>query len=420
MNKEQEAFLKLAYEGHNIFLTGAGGTGKSYIIHHLVEEYIKRGVKYGLTAMTGCAALLLGNARTLHSWACVGLGKDSIDKLVVSITNSKKSRQRWISAEVLIIDEVSMMDVDFFEKLDAIGRIIRKKDKPFGGLQVIFVGDFFQLPPVDNRINKFIFETSLWSKIGFKIVELKEVIRQKDPIFHKILNEARFGELSKESVELLKQRMGLPWKKLEIKPTLLFPQNSIVKDVNTQNLAKLPEPHKTYKVETSCQLKRGEDLERAIEKAIRNASYDEELILKVGAQVMLLINKDIEHNLINGSRGIVTGFTVNSIPLVKFNNSNEPIPIDYYTWKIEDTEGMTQKQIPLKLAYALTVHKAQGATLDSALIDISQNIFECGQAYVALSRVKSLESLYVWDINPNAFKAHPKVKKFYEGLRSLS
>ena len=214
--------------------------------------------------------------------------------------------------------------------------------------------------------------------------------------------------------------MGLPWKKLEIKPTLLFPQNSIVKDVNTQNLAKLPEPHKTYKVETSCQLKRGEDLERAIEKAIRNASYDEELILKVGAQVMLLINKDIEHNLINGSRGIVTGFTVNSIPLVKFNNSNEPIPIDYYTWKIEDTEGMTQKQIPLKLAYALTVHKAQGATLDSALIDISQNIFECGQAYVALSRVKSLESLYVWDINPNAFKAHPKVKKFYEGLRSLS
>ena len=312
------------------------------------------------------------------------------------------------------------MDVDFFEKLDAIGRIIRKKDKPFGGLQVIFVGDFFQLPPVDNRINKFIFETSLWSKIGFKIVELKEVIRQKDPIYHKILNEARFGELSKESVELLKQRMGLPWKKLEIKPTLLFPQNSIVKDVNTQNLAKLPEPHKTYKVETSCQLKRGEDLERAIEKAIRNASYDEELILKVGAQVMLLINKDIERNLINGSRGIVTGFTNNSIPLVKFNNSNEPIPIDYYTWEIEDTEGMTQKQIPLKLAYALTVHKAQGATLDSALIDISQNIFECGQAYVALSRVKSLESLYVWDINPNAFKAHPKVKKFYEGLRALS
>jgi len=414
MNKEQQTFVKLAYQGHNVFLTGAGGTGKSYIIQHLVDKYKAVNKNYALTSMTGCAALLLGRATTLHSWACVGLAKDSAARLIEGINGSMRSKRRWLTTEVLIVDEVSMMDVDLFEKLDEIGRVVRKNPKPFGGIQIIFVGDFFQLPPVDKGNPKFIFESDLWSKIRFKVIELTQVIRQKDPAFHKILDEARFGAMSAESLEVLKSRIGLPWRTLEIKPTLLFPKKDIVANVNAQGLSKLPEPEYIYKVETICS-KKGDDLVFATQKALRNATYDETVVLKVGAQVMLLINKNDGSDLVNGSRGVVTGFLPSTTPLVKFHSHEVPIPIEKYTWEIEG-ETMSQTQLPLKLAYALTVHKSQGATLDSALIDIGADIFECGQAYVALSRVKSLECLYINNLSASAFKANSKVKKFYEDL----
>lgn len=424
MNAEQEAFIDLAKKGHNIFLTGQGGTGKSFILSHFINEVKTKTV--ALTAMTGCAALLLEKATTLHSWASVGLAKDPVPKLVSSIRKSSRSMKRWLLTDILIIDEVSMMPPDLFEKLDMIGKKIRNSQKPFGGMQLIFVGDFYQLPPISGE---FIFETSLWPTIGFKTVELKEIMRQKDPVFHKILAEARIGQLSPESAKTLELRKGLPWKKLEIKPTLLFPQRSVVADINSQNLAKLEGQSYKYKVTTiysHSQDPSNLSLKYAIEKMNRDASYEEELVLKLGAQVMLLINiikkgdnSDLEHELVNGSRGLVTGFLDDSTntPLVKFQNFSKPIPISVHAWSLDDYEGVSQQQIPLKLAYAITIHKAQGATLDSALIDVGSNTFECGQAYVALSRVKSLESLYLWDIRPDAFKANPKVKKFYESLK---
>lgn len=433
MNTEQAAFIDLAKKGHNIFLTGQGGTGKSYVLSHFMNEVKTKTV--ALTAMTGCAALLLADsgqkATTLHSWASVGLAKDPVSKLISSIRKSSRSMKRWLLTDILIVDEVSMMPPDFFEKLDAIGKKIRNSHKPFGGIQLIFVGDFYQLPPVSREsvTIEFIFETVLWSTIGFKIVDLKTIMRQKDPVFHKILAEARIGQLSPDSVEILNLRKGLPWKKLEIKPTLLFPQRSVVADINAQNLAKLEGQSYKYKVSTiysqGCQDPNNLGLKYAIEKMNRDASYEEELVLKVGAQVMLLINvikkgeaNDLEHDLVNGSRGLVTGFLDDSVntPLVKFQNFNKPIPISTHAWSLDDYEGVSQQQIPLKLAYAITIHKSQGATLDSALIDVGSNTFEHGQAYVALSRVKSLESLYLWDIRPDAFKANSRVKKFYEGL----
>jgi hypothetical protein len=208
--------------------------------------------------------------------------------------------------------------------------------------------------------------------------------------------------------------MNLSWRSLEIKPTILFPKKDIVANVNVHGLAKLPGPEYTYKVQTICS-KRGDDLTFATQRALRNASYDDVVVLKVGAQVMLLVNRNDGTDLVNGSRGVVTGFTPNSLPLVKFHSMAQPIVIEKHTWEIEG-ESMSQTQLPLKLAYALTVHKSQGATLDSALIDIGPDIFEYGQAYVALSRVKSLECLYVNSVCAAAFKAHPKVKKFYDEL----
>jgi len=432
MNKEQESFLKLEERGHSIFLTGSAGTGKSFILNHLIDRYKKTGKTYGLTAMTGCAALLLGKAQTLHSWASVGLAKDPVSKLISSIRKSRKSMKRWLLTDVLIVDEVSMMPPELFEKLDQIGKKLRNSQKPFGGIQLIFVGDFFQLPPVSND-QKFIFEIDLWSTINFKVIQLTEIMRQTNPVFHKILNEARIGQISQETLDILNKRKGLPWKKLEIKPTLLFPHRSIVANINAQNLAKLEGIQNSYKVSTVITQECAVDITSlpikfAIEKTNRDAPYEEELLLKVGAQVMLIINmpkktgdekNDLEMDLVNGSRGIVTGFMEDSIktPLVKFQGFTKSIPISHNMWSIDEFEGVSQMQIPLKLAYALTIHKAQGATLDSALIDIGLNTFESGQAYVALSRVKSLESLYLWDIDPSAFRANPKVKKFYSSLQ---
>jgi len=435
MNKEQESFLTLEERGHNIFLTGSAGTGKSFILNHLIDRYKKNGQMYGLTAMTGCAALLLGKAQTLHSWASVGLAKDPVSKLISSIRKSSKSMKRWLLTDVLIVDEVSMMPPDFFEKLDQIGKKLRNSQKPFGGIQLIFVGDFFQLPPViqESSGREFIFETDLWTTVNFKVIQLTEIMRQTNPVFHKILNEARVGQISQETLEILNKRKGLPWKKLEIKPTLLFPQRAVVANINAQNLAKLEGIQNSYKVSTvisqECTIDPTSLLVKyAIEKTNRDAPYEEELLLKVGAQVMLIINmpkkigdekNDLEMDLVNGSRGIITGFMEDSVktPLVKFQGFTKSIPISHNMWGIDEFEGVSQRQIPLKLAYALTIHKAQGATLDSALIDVGLNTFESGQAYVALSRVKSLESLYLWDIDPSAFRANLKVKKFYSSLQ---
>ena len=437
--KDQQCAIDAAKLGKNIFLTGPGGTGKSYVLQGILHELQKASKCYAITAMTGCAALLLNaKAKTLHSWAGVGLAKDSASKLLTQIRKSPRTVKRWILTDVLIVDEVSMMLPELFEKLDHIAKVIRNSKKPMGGIQVIYVGDFFQLPPVqkedvnetpDPNTEHFIFENKLWQEYNFTTIHLTTIMRQSDPVFHKILNEARFGTLSDESYEILKERQNLTWKKLEIKPTLLFPLRSVVNSINSQKLKALEGPAYTYKAETlitsSNNPMQKDFVNYAIQKMDRDAPYETELTLKKGAQVMCIVNKAIPDprdknnkcvEVVNGSRGIVTGFLddPHHTPLVKFIHIDVPIPMEYHVWEFDELEGFARRQIPLKLAYALTIHKAQGATLDSALIDIGPNTFEYGQAYVALSRVKSLDSLYLWDVDEGSFKAHPKVKAFYE------
>jgi ATP-dependent DNA helicase PIF1 len=431
MNAAQQAAFNAIEVGKSIFLTGPGGTGKSYLLNQLSLRSTK---EVSLTAMTGCAALLLNSkAKTLHSWAGVGLGTDVVPLLVSKIRKSRRAALRWLKTDILVIDEVSMMTPDLFEKLDEVGRKVRRNELlPFGGLQIVLVGDFFQLPPISTQT--FVFESPLWNKLALETHELTEIVRQKDPVFQTILNEARRGELSKASVRLLRKRMSLDYKSLTLQPTMLFTRRVEVDQINARELKKLTTERHVFKAttvfnpsaNTAGLTVTSPEVQTAVQKLDGNAAYTPELVLAVGAQVMLLFNMNHEAGLVNGSRGVIVDFKKlepkeddkalkrdeTLMPVVEFKSGDRRI-IEYNTWEVQDFPGVLRKQIPLKLAYAVTIHKAQGATLDCALIDVGDRTFEYGQAYVALSRCKDIESLYIHDLDPEAFRANPKVKAFY-------
>jgi ATP-dependent DNA helicase PIF1 len=434
--QEQREAIDAVLAGQTIFLTGPGGTGKSFLLKVLYDEFNKTGKKMAVTAMTGCAALLLGpHAKTLHSWAGVGLGRDSADTIISAISKNGKKKKNW-RADCLIIDEVSMMTPDLLELLDKVGRAVRKRrNELMGGLQIVFVGDFYQLPPVADTA-KFAFQCQLWNDLVSKTVCLKTIHRQRDPVFQKILLEAREGELSEESYQTLLTRKGLRLKGLQIRPTLLFTRNADVNAINAKELAKLEGEEQIYKVSTVSQHTFDEDCGKSakelvnsskiipdetdyrIQKLDKDASYATELRLKVGAQVMYIKNhRDTDLGLVNGSRGVVTGLRADGV-MVKF------VTMDYFVkkhiWQSDSDDPVFRQQIPLRLAYALTIHKAQGASLDSAMVDIGKATFEYGQAYVALSRVRSMEALYVYDLDKEAFKVHPAVKEYYRQLSATS
>jgi ATP-dependent DNA helicase PIF1 len=430
LNEGQRAAYDAVMRGSNVFITGPGGTGKSFLINAILETTER---KVAVTALTGCAALLLGKkAKTLHSWAGIGLGRDDVDTLVKTIKRKTwaKPLRNWLQTAVLIIDEVSMMTPDLFEKLDAVGRRIRGSARPFGGIQVVLVGDFFQLPPVMEKTT-FLFQSSKWEDTLDEVIELREIVRQKDPKFQELLNAMRKGRLSPEHLGMLQSRMDLPWCNEEIRPTLLFSRRAEVNMINQSNLDALEGDKYEYTVRMHydpdvATSKRSnvadENVKRIIGSYDNDAPYDTELVLRVGAQVMLIYNLDPAEGLVNGSRGVVKRMIVppeggEAVPVVLFKNGEE-VAIGRASWPIDDLVGIRRSQIPLRLAYACTIHKAQGSTLDSALIDIGPNVFEFGQAYVALSRAKSLDSLYVWALDPRGIKAHPAVIAFYEGLEA--
>ena len=427
LNKEQDAALDAVKAGKSIFLTGAGGTGKSHTIRAITSWAATVGVRYAVTAMTGCAALLLTKAKTLHSWAGVGLAREAPHELAAAVLKNKRAKRRWLDTQLLIIDEISMMTPEFLEKLDLVARRIRNSEKPFGSLQLVLAGDFCQLPPVTKGAEetRFVFESPIWSTLVHETHELIQIQRQVDPVFQRLLSEARKGALTPASIKVLEDRMGLPWQTQEIRPTLLFTRNAQVEAINKQNMQALDGERRTFTVKTTTMsapagkarlfTSSDPEVQTALERLDTDAPYEPSLELCVGAQVMLLTNMDQEAGLVNGSRGVVTGYTLGGLPIVRFLAVVDPVIVDRASWWLSDFDGIGRAQIPLRVAYALTIHKAQGATLDSALIDIGSSTFEFGQAYVALSRVRTLEGLYVWALDPRKIRCHPSVLAFYAG-----
>jgi ATP-dependent DNA helicase PIF1 len=439
LNADQQFACEAVKRGDNIFLTGPAGAGKTYLIRHILEWAQSEKRKISVTALTGCAALLIGfRSKTLHSWAGIGLGREPVDKLSASIQKVKSVKQRWKSTKILVIDEISMLTTELFEKLDAIGRGVRQKNSPWGGMQLILCGDYFQLPPVVKGLSgesivagRFAFESPKWAEAKLVPICLKQIERQTDTVFQTILNECRIGALSAHSIEILKTRQGLDWKSLEIRPTLLFSKNEEVNKINEQNLAALKKDLVTYSVTTHLVPPNSDvdvvdpyptpdEIERYVTRLDNDAPYMQTLTLCVGAQVMLTTNLDVEAGLVNGSRGVIVDIrAADKVPIVQFRRG-PPIPIEPKQWISNENSRVTRSQIPLRVAYAITIHKSQGSTLDCALVDIGSHTFEYGQAYVALSRVRSLECLYILNLDPSRIRAHPTVVAFYESLERMS
>ena len=417
LNEKQQYAYNSIKAGKSIFLTGPGGTGKSTIIKIFKDKY-SSSRKIGLTAMTGCAALLLGGS-TLHSYLGIQLGTASVKNLEINIRKNRLLFSKWLDLEVLIIDEISMLTPVLLDKLEELARLVRDSQIVFGGIQVIFTGDFLQLPCVEG--DKFCFEAECWNKCIDEVIYLEELVRQKGVEFQQVINKIRYGIVDSSVKDLLNSRLKKnrleEYKKLEIKPTKFFPLKYMVEEINMNELDKLEGDFYSYKIEITVN-NSVRDKNRLIEKFLKDSSIPEEIQLCVGVQVMLTRNLNISSGLVNGSRGVVIGF-VEDFPNVKFFNGIETV-ITYVNNVVEENGEciLTSVHIPLIIAYAVTIHKSQGATLDCIEIDLS-NSFEFGQSYVALSRVKTIEGLYIKDIDYSKIIAHPKAIEFYKKYTNL-
>ncbi|TQW00378.1 hypothetical protein V2A60_001463 [Cordyceps javanica] len=464
LSSEQRHVLDLVVEqGQSVFFTGPAGTGKSVLMRAIISElktkYGRESDRVAVTASTGLAACNIGGI-TLHSFSGIGLGKDDASVLVKKVRRNPKAKNRWLKTKVLIIDEISMVDGDLFDKLSQIGRMIRNNGRPWGGIQLVITGDFFQLPPVpdDSKAQaKFAFDAATWTTSIDHTIGLTQVFRQRDPEFARMLNEMRLGKITEDTVRAFKA-LDRPLKFDDgVDCAELFPLRAQVEGSNEKRLRELPGAiHRFESADTG---------EQGIkERLLANMMAPKSIDLKLDAQVMLI--KNLDASLVNGSLGRVIGFSDErtfdmggGIPddptkdaafnkarkkLSSFSrdselvsNSGKQYPVVQFVsssgvprvvlcqpeeWTVELPNGEVQakrSQLPLILAWALSIHKAQGQTLERVTVNLGK-VFEKGQAYVALSRATSQDGLRVIGFDKHKVMAHPKVVEFYNKLYTVA
>jgi ATP-dependent DNA helicase PIF1 len=464
LSADQSYALNKFKQKNNLFITGPGGTGKTRLIEHFVQYAKSNATPIQVCALTGCASILLShcNARTIHSWSGIRLAKGPGRQIIQNTLKNRQAVSSWKKVKILVIDEVSMLSLKVFELLEELARTIRKDPRPFGGIQVIFTGDFYQLPPVgtagDPETERFCFESPLWSKVFDQKnhVQLTTIFRQLDPLYRTILLQVRTNTLTEENQEILKtyvKREYDPAKYNGCIPTKLYPTRAKADFLNASMFQKIEEPEHIFEctkkmacrtfLETNAPLSVAQlqkcaeltrqDQEYEIQQLMQNSSIQEAISLKKGAVVMCTVNLDMDQGICNGSQGIIIDFCNNNnnnndgsgpgssimCPVVKFYNGITKTIHPHFR-QSDDYPSLAVGQIPLSLAWALTIHKIQGATLALADIDVGGQIFEYGQTYVALSRVQSLDGLYLSAFNPQKIRTNPKVQDFYQTIPPIA
>lgn len=410
--------LSILKTGANVFLTGEPGSGKTHVINEYAAYLRRRGIEPAITASTGIAATHVGGM-TIHSWGGIGI-KTRLDRRdLAKIAASQHVVRRVRRAKVLIIEEVSMLSPETLSMVDVVCREIKQSQKPFGGTQVVFVGDFFQLPPIvrreaDDRARAagFAYDSPAWKETNPTICYLTEQHRQDDTSFLDILSAVRRNSFREDHLNYIKTRKIESRTAPENVPKL-FSHNADVDRINDAVLAKIPGKPKEFVMSGS-----GPD---ALTAALKRGCLSPEMLyLKVGAAVMFTKN-NLKEGFVNGTLGTVVGFAKTSgHPLVKTRNGRQ-IEVEPMDWSMEENGRVRAQisQLPLRLAWAVTVHKSQGMSLDAAVMDLS-DVFEFGQGYVALSRIRRLSGLFIIGWNKRAFQVHPKVLENDKAFRFAS
>ena len=410
----QKTALDILKLGHTAFLTGAAGAGKSYALREYISYLKKHGVRYAVTASTGIASTHIGGT-TIHAWSGIAIRQGLNMYDLEAIEEKAHLHKRWNDTQVLIIDEISMLHASFVDMLDKLAKHMRRSDKPFGGLQVVFTGDFYQLPPVvrgDDQYESsdvFAFMSKAWKEAKPVVCYLTEQFRQEDDELSNVLNAIRAGEVEEEHYLVLQESSKKPHEEDHIK---LYTHNENVDEINRKAFSALKGDVKVYEMAT-----RGKGPILASLK--NNCLAEESLELKIGAKVICIKN-DMERKYVNGSMGIVVAFDTDDAPIVELATGKK-ITMKADTWRVEEDGKVRAEisQIPLRLAWAITVHKSQGMTLDRAQIDLSR-AFASGQGYVALSRLKSLEGLHLVGFNPQALQISEIVREADHTFRAKS
>ena len=390
----------------NVCLLGPGGTGKSYISVNVIKKIAtERGISIAITSTTGVSALYIGG-NTIHRWTGIKLGKEPAQLIAERIkTRDKDCYERWKNGKILVIDEVSMMGSQTLELIDKVGQYVRENDQPFGGIQVIFTGDFLQLPPVNDE---FVFKSELWDELNIRYYRLTEPKRYPDKDHFAMLMRIRLGTQTPADIKLLKSRVDKyidyvgsgKERKDAIKPTRIFSLKKDVEKYNMDELNKLPGSEFIYN-SIDRFVKKGKDAKKKSELTSKEildyTDYLDTLIprrlyFKPGAQVMLTYNLSVDIGLVNGSRGVVKTCDQDGVTVMFKNGITTKIVFNQNDFD-DNTVKMTRYQLPLKLAWGISIHRSQGATLDHAIVDLGSTIFAPGMAYVALSRVRTVDGL---------------------------
>lgn len=421
----QDFFFSEVEKGSNILLTGPGGTGKSYMIKELKKFWEENFISsLRITSTTGVSAISLG-AKTIHSWSGIRTAEGTCREVLKMVKKSEEAVENWKKVGCLVIDEISMLSAETFDKLDFVAQKIRGVREPFGGVQLIITGDPLQLPPVDGN---WFFMANCYNLMNFFPIVLKTPYRYPSADWFNLLMRVRRGECTAEDVRFLRSKVvsSVPMGGL-IKPTVLNSLRRNVDEMNNAELENISGRYTTYTAEDSIKHLKTPEKEEEVEKIDRNhytkllnGSIKQKLRLKLGAQIMLLINLSLEDGLCNGSRGVVKECHENALIIQWVNGTTTGLMKHCFEFRDEYRNVYySRTQFPIDLAFSVSIHKSQGCTLDCVAVDIGPSVFDYGQAYTALSRVRDPDNLYLTDFDERVIKPDADALAFVDYTSKL-